>query len=63
VGVNDAMSMVLWTHNFLGAQGQSVTDNVLYQDNQSAILLENNGKASSGKRTRHIDIQYFFITD
>jgi hypothetical protein len=25
--------------------------------------LERNGKASSGKRTRHINIHYFFITD
>jgi hypothetical protein len=25
--------------------------------------LERNGKASSGKRTRHINIKYFFITD
>jgi hypothetical protein len=35
----------------------------LLQDNKSPILLEKNGKASSGKRTRHINIQYFFITD
>ncbi len=26
-------------------------------------MLERNGKASSGKRTRHINIRYFFITD
>ena len=25
--------------------------------------MERNGKASSGKRTRHINIRYFFITD
>jgi hypothetical protein len=25
--------------------------------------LENNGRASSGKRTRHIDICYFFVMD
>ena len=35
----------------------------MYQDNQSAILLENNGKRSSSKRTKHINIRYFFITD
>ena len=29
----------------------------------SAILLEENGKGSSSKRTRHINIRYFFITD
>jgi hypothetical protein len=41
----------------------TVTDNILYQDNQSATLLEKNGTRSSGKRTRHLDIRYFFITD
>ena len=35
----------------------------MFQDNQSAILLENNGKKSSSKRTRHINIRYYFITD
>ncbi len=33
------------------------------QDNQSAILLEKNGCASSGKRTCHINICYFFVAD
>ena len=35
----------------------------MYQDNKSAILLEKNGKKSSGRRTRHINIRYFFIAD
>jgi hypothetical protein len=26
------------------------------------MLLEKNGKASSSKRTKHIDIRYFFVT-
>jgi hypothetical protein len=45
------------------AQGYGVKDNVLFQDNKSSILLEKNGKASSSKRTKHITIRYFFITD
>jgi hypothetical protein len=57
------MQMVLWTRNFLEAQGYVVHDNVVYQDNQSAILLEKNGRRSSGKQTRHIEIRYFFVTD
>jgi hypothetical protein len=57
------MPLVVWTHNFLMAQSYTVTDNVVYQDNQSAMLLEKNGRASSGRRTRHIDICYFFVTD
>jgi hypothetical protein len=43
------------------AQGYNVQDNILFQYNKSSILLENNGKASSRKRTKHINIQYFFI--
>ena len=33
------------------------------QDNKSAILLETNGRSSSGQKTRHIDIRYFFLQD
>jgi hypothetical protein len=40
-----------------------VDDNIVYQDNKSEILLEQNGKASSSKRTKHIAIRYFFVTD
>ena len=63
VGVDDLMSLILWSCNFLRVQGYSVKDNILYQDNKSAILLERNGKLSSGKRTKHIAIRYFFVTD
>jgi hypothetical protein len=35
----------------------------MYQDNMSAILLEKNGRKSAGKRSRHLNIRYFFITD
>jgi hypothetical protein len=63
VGVDDGMPLVVWTRNFITAQGYKVKDNIVYQDNQSAILLEKNGRASSGRRTRHIDIRYFFVTD
>jgi hypothetical protein len=44
------------------AQGYGVTT-ILNQDNQSTIKLSENGKSSSGKGTRHINIRYFFITD
>ena len=37
--------------------------NVIYQDNESTIRLSKNGKASSGKRTRHFDIKMFYVTD
>jgi hypothetical protein len=63
VGVDDSMPLVIWTRNFILAQGYEISDNVVFQDNQSTMLLEKNGKASSGRRTRHIDIRYFFVTD
>jgi hypothetical protein len=47
----------------LHAQGYKIKDDVLCQDNKSSILLEKNGKASSSKRTKHVNICYFFITD
>ncbi len=63
VEVDDLMSLIVWSHNFLKAQGYAVFDNILHQDNRSSILLEKNGKMSSGKRTKHITIHYFFVTD
>jgi hypothetical protein len=63
VGVNDIMPQVLWTRYFLEAQGFTVDDSIINQDNQSSILLEKNGRGSSSKRTRHINIRYFFVAD
>ena len=63
VAVDDCMSQVLWTRYFLNAQGYNITDCMIYQDNKSAILLEQNGWASSSKRARHINIRYYFVTD
>jgi hypothetical protein len=40
-----------------------VNDNIVYQDNKSAILLEKNGRASSSHCTHHINIRYFFVSD
>lgn len=63
VGVDDLMPQVLWTKYFLEAQGFAVKDSKVYQDNQSTMLLAKNGKSSSGKRTRHINIRYYFVSD
>ena len=61
VGVADVMPQILWTRYFLAAQGYKVTESIVYQDNQSAMLLEKNGCGSSSKRTCHINIGYFFV--
>lgn len=49
---------LLWSRYFLDAQGYGVDDSIVYQDNQSTILLAKNSKASSGKLTQHINIFY-----
>jgi hypothetical protein len=63
VGVGEVLPQILWTRYFLQAQGYTCEDTIIHQDNKSSILLEENGTASSSKRTRHINIRYYFITD
>jgi hypothetical protein len=63
VGLDDVISKVLWSKLFIEAQGHTVKTTVIYRDNTSSMKLEQNGKASLGKRTRHFNIKYFYITD
>jgi hypothetical protein len=63
VGIDDNISQVIWCRYFLEGQGEYITGNILYQDNQSTMKLAKNGMKSSGKRTPHISIRYFFVTD
>jgi hypothetical protein len=62
MGADDFMPGICWTQYFMEAQGYQVQDNVLFQDNKSTSLLEKNGKASSSKHMKHVNIRYFFIT-
>ena len=63
VGADDVLIHLMWMKYFLEAQGYGAKQTILYQDNTSAMLLEKNGRESSGKRTRHINIRYFYIKD
>jgi hypothetical protein len=63
VCVSDILPMSQWVRLFEKSQGRKVTRNIIYQDNESAELLAVNGKKSSSKRTRHINIRYFLVTD
>jgi hypothetical protein len=63
VGADDMMPQIMLTNYFLDAQGYGLIQTILYQDNRSAILLENNGKMSSSKRTKHVNIWYYFNKD
>ena len=40
-----------------------IQNNIIYQDNQSTIKLEENGRQSSINRTSNTNIRYYFITD
>ena len=63
VGADDGMSLILWSKYFIEAQGYTVETNKLFQDNKSTMVLEQNGRSSSSKRTKHIKSRYFFIQD
>jgi hypothetical protein len=63
VAVDDTIAKLLWTKKFMEAQGHKVKAYIIYQNNTSAMKLELHGKASSGKRTCHFDIKFFYVTD
>ena len=35
--------------------------NIIYQNNTRTMKMQNNGKSSSGNKTRHFDIKYFYV--
>jgi hypothetical protein len=63
VGFDDVISKILWSKLLIEAQGFEVKANIVYQDNTSSMRLEENGKASSGKRIHHFHINFFYITN
>ena len=63
VAIDDSMAQVLWTRHFLSSQEVYVPTTTIYQDNKSTILLAENGKTSSRRRNKHLDVRYFFVTD
>ena len=50
MGVDDAMTMILWTKLVLEEQGYKIDKNILYQDNKSTILLD--GEVQAGNQER-----------
>ena len=63
VSIHDVLPQILWMKKFLEDQGLTIKETVLYQDNMSLKLLEHNGRQSSTKRTKHMDIRYFYVSD
>ena len=63
VTVDDFCVKLLWVKKFLFTMGYPLKENILLQDNTSAILMETNGRSCLGKRNRAIDVRYFVIKD
>ena len=63
VAADDVASKIMWTKSFLEEQGHKTNRNIVHQDNKSSILLMKNGRSSAGKRTQHMKIKYFHVTD
>ncbi len=61
IAVDDMMPQIMWTNYFMDAQDYGLTQTILYQDNQSAILLEKHGKMSSSRCTKHVNIRYYLF--
>jgi hypothetical protein len=57
------MPQIIYINYFMDAQNYGLSQTILFQDNQSAILLEHHGKMSSSKCTKHVNIRYYFIKD
>ena len=63
IGVYDALPQMIWTGNFLQAQGLDIGKVVLKQDNMSSLLMASNRQTSSMKDTKHLAIRYFYIKE
>lgn len=59
VGVSEYLPYTIWKTNFWKEQGYEVRNHIIYQDNESAIKMERNGRNSCTGNSRHIDIKYF----
>jgi hypothetical protein len=60
ISMASAVSEVVWIRDFLQLQGYDMEPALVYQDNQSAMILASRAKTSS-ERTKHISVRYFFI--
>ena len=63
VGVSEYLPYDLWQVNFFMEQGYDIRNNIIYQDNESAIKMERNGRNSCTGNSRHVDIKFFWVKD
>ena len=63
VGMSDCLPKALSHKQFMEAQGCPLRHNMMLQDNKSTMIMANNGHKTCSKRSRHIRIRHFYITD
>jgi hypothetical protein len=63
VGAINYLPYNMWMQHFMEAQGYMLDKNVYYQDNQSAMRMEKNGRNLCTGNSRHIHSRFFFIKD
>ena len=54
---------MIWTQLFLQEQRYILKENILYQDNQSAMKIIMNGKKSCSAKMKHIDNHFCWFKD
>ena len=62
VALSDGGSQVIWSRNFLIAQGYDLPATEIFQDNQATITSIKKGKPCSD-RSRHVDVRLFWLSD
>ena len=63
VVVGEKLPKYIWFWYMREAQSGVANEDILFQDNQSSMLLENNDIYSAGKGSKHIHVRYYMITD
>ena len=57
----DGLDYLIWIRNVLTFLGYPQGTTTIFQDNTSTITMAYMGRGSSGSKTRHIDIKYFYV--
>ena len=63
VSTGERFPKCTWFRYFRLAQGGDTKEDILMQDNRSAIILQKNYPYSARKGTKHMHARYFFVAD
>jgi hypothetical protein len=62
VAINDCASHIIWAMYYLEFQNYTQSPIILFQDNQSTMVMANKGKGNPSN-SKHINIRYFYIKE